>query len=1034
MRFYISFIFYFLFIAATNSQEGQKVTITTSNEGQLLLIDGQKFMVNGMNWDYIPIGTDAITAQFWNKSDDIIKAALEPEMLLLQNMGVNTIRQYSGIPARWIKYIYEQYNIYTILNHSFGRYGLTKDGTWIPITEYDDLKTKKILLKEVTLLAQEYKNTPGLLMYLLGNENNYGLFWQGAETENFPDEEELREYVGKTRARPMYNLMNEAAKKMKSIDGNVPVAICNGDVLFVDIIAEECKDVDIFGTNVYRGASFRDIFQVVKDKLNIPILFMEFGADAFNAISKQEDQAAQAYYMLENWREIYENAAGAGGVGNSIGGCTFQFSDGWWKNGFDDRENSDLHDDNASWSNGGYQKDYKEGQNNMNEEWFGICAKGPTDNRGLYTSYPRAAYYVLKDAHSFDPYQEGANISSIRDYFSKILIMDAVLKARGDQAALESKKKVRMSSFRAELSTFNTGGNLITTPDNPDVGAPSYPDQTGFDHMQSMFIGIETNPASNFRANLTLNVLGNVADNPIDEIFYENVVRADGAERRDGNVRLYNAEIDWRGKMFDLKGFYRTGHFHWQYEGDFFGLYPEANYGPFLDLYNGEISGLEVEGKEQFEGFKFAFGPQLWWGANPAFLAKYTREIGNFDVTGVFHNDIDNADAAISSIAVPVPRTRRATLHVARDFGKLGIQLGGIWGGQPLNGRSFQITQEENGELLIYNDKIQPSDNWGAKGKVEFSSGPINWYAQGSVMGLVANGSGDRTLTFTGWRLKDTGSGNQSNVLSGFTYSVGNFQIAPNFLWQKPLVGPMPNGIESPGRLRNIQDDPFAVRANRETWAGELMITFDPTPGTWMYQWDNNRNEDAKLAVSAGFVYRHHPTTQDAAIGFLNNRTSFAFPRSVPAVDLWESNIRVISKLKSDVGVIANFLLGTAQANGDSERTINRYGMDLLGIYKNIKINGQVKINDWGPYDYHRDFNLTYPLQVFFDVSTSLGNQDWLQTGNTQFGIATKWRSLNEFSPRYLPNDPDFIQEPGTVLQNGSEWEIKTYLNINIGN
>ena len=28
-------------------------------------------------------------------------------------------------------------------------------------------------------MAEDYKNTPGLLMYLLGNENNYGLFWQG---------------------------------------------------------------------------------------------------------------------------------------------------------------------------------------------------------------------------------------------------------------------------------------------------------------------------------------------------------------------------------------------------------------------------------------------------------------------------------------------------------------------------------------------------------------------------------------------------------------------------------------------------------------------------------------------------------------------------------------------------------------------------------------------------------------------------------------------------------------------------------------
>ena len=35
-----------------------------------------------------------------------------------------------------------------------------------------------------------------------------------------------------------------------------------------------------------------------------------------------------------------------------------------------------------------------------------------------------------------------------------------------------------------------------------------------------------------------------------------------------------------------------------------------------------------------------------------------------------------------------------------------------------------------------------------------------------------------------------------------------------------------------------------------------------------MYEWDNDRAEDAKFAMSAGFVYRHLPTSQDAAIGF----------------------------------------------------------------------------------------------------------------------------------------------------------------------
>ena len=81
----------------------------------------------------------------------------------------------------------------------------------------------------------------------MGNENNYGLFWAGSETEDFPEEEAEKKLIGEQRGRPMYRLMNEAAKKIKTIDSRHPVAICNGDVLFLDIVAEECKDVDIYG-------------------------------------------------------------------------------------------------------------------------------------------------------------------------------------------------------------------------------------------------------------------------------------------------------------------------------------------------------------------------------------------------------------------------------------------------------------------------------------------------------------------------------------------------------------------------------------------------------------------------------------------------------------------------------------------------------------------------------------------------------------------------------------------------------------------
>ena len=1039
--------------------QNQKISVQTDQNGSKLLVNSRPFMVNGMNWDYFPIGTN-YSYSLWTQPESVIKKALDDEMALLQNMGVNSIRVYAGIPKKWIEYIYDNYGIYTMLNHSFGRYGLTIDGVWTPVTVYNDAKTKTLLMNEVKEMAETYKNTRGLLLFLLGNENNYGLFWAGAETEDFPDEEDKKREVGEKRGRPMYQLMNEASKAIKAINPSNPVAICNGDLLFLDIIADECKDVDILGINVYRGVSFTDLYDRVKKEYGKPVLLTEFGSDAFNARTLEEDQNAQAYYLRGNWKEIYQNAYGLGKAGNSLGGYTFQFSDGWWK--FGQTANLEIHDSNASWSNGGYDFDYKAGQNNMNEEWFGICAKGPTNNAGNYQLYPRAAYYMLKELHQYNPYSEAATLNDIERIFTSYNITDAGLRARGDKAALkgENSGKIKISRLRADFTTFNTGGHLITTPETADPDSNAYPNRLGFDHMQSYFIGIEGKPASNVRADVTFNVLGNVAENPIDEIFYENVGRRQsfvGVQAGENTpvvvedpnrLRVYQAEFEWTTKDFDLKGFYRTGRYHWGYEGDFFGLYPEANYGPNLDIYNGEILGAEIHGKGMFDGFKVAVGPQLWWAANPAFLIKYRKMFGKWDVAGIYHRDF-NTDIRFDetgrrlldpnqtrSGVIPPWATERATLAINRKFGKLDVTVGGIWGGNPLNGSSFQ---DINANGNVVEDKIRNSDNWGAKFKLAYLGGKFNWYGQGSYHGLVANGGADQTQTFTGWRLKDSGSGNMTNLLTGLTYAIGNVQIAPNFMYQKPLVEAIPNNFGGPARLRNFIDDPFAVRdGNREMYGYEMLLTYDPTPGSWMYQWDNDRAEDAKFAMNLGFVYRRLPTQMDAHIGFLADRSFFAFENSAPAQDLWEVHSRVVSKINPDLGLIGNFYVGNGQGNGDSDRTINRFGFDVRALYKNTKLMYGLKLNDWGPFDYHRDFNLTFPLQTVLDLSFGLGKADWFLLPGTRIGIRGTWRALDQFSPRFGPNaTAPFQTEPiisPVGFPNGSEWEIRTYIQINVIN
>lgn len=1022
----------------------EKISVVHDQTGSKLFVDGKPFMVNGMNWDYFPVGTN-FSYTLWTKPDNLIKKALDSEMSLLKNMGVNAIRQHASVPPRWVKYIYEQYGIYTMIYSSFGRYGVTVNGTWMSNTDYANPNVQQILIEEAKELVRTYNQTPGILLYLLGNENNYGLFWQGAETEDIP----IEDRKSTKQAVHLYKLFNDAALEMKKMNASRPIAICNGDLLFLDIIAKECPDVDILGINCYRGPSFGDLFSRVKNEYGKPVLFTEFGSDVFNEVTKSEAQKEQAAILCENWKEIYLNAAGIGYSNNSLGGFTFQFSDGWWK--FGQTTNLSVHDTNASWSNGGYTFDFVDGENNMNEEWFGICAKGGTDSQGLYELYPRAAYYALADVHKINPYAQGATASSISSRFSEINLMHSVLTARSDKAALQGEKTklIRLSELRGELSTFYTGGKQTTTPGTRPENPSSFPAFKGFDHTESFYVGVASQPAENVQAEVTVNILGNVAENPIDEIFYENRGRARYITDGTGEfidlgslerVKLYSASFDWDGSLFNLKAFFRKGHYHWGYEGDFFGLYPEASYGNYMDIYGGEAPlGAEIEGKKFFKGLKLAFGPELWWGANPAVLVKYQRDFGKTNVAGVFHYDLAQRTGTVTSYAIPLPKNIRASLRLARNFGRFHVEAGGLWSGNTQVGRTFQATKEYNEDATVYQDEVKISDTFGGKLKFTYNGNRFGAYLQGAIMGLVANGGNDNTRTLTGWTLKDSGSGNQQNVLAGFTYQIGNFQIAPNFLWQKPLVGPIPVGVGAPGRLRNILDDPFAVRSNRETTAGELLLTYDPTPTTWMYDWENDDQEDAPFAASLGFIYRHHPTSQDAAIGILaNGRSTFAFGGAAPAHDLWEANLKIASRVSSDFGIISSAYWGTAQANGDDARLIRRGGVDARIIYKKLKLNAMAKFNDWGPYDYHRDFNLTFPFQGIIDLSTSLGRPNWLGKVATCVGIRGTYRTLNQHSPRYVSgytldgtgnmgSSTDFVG-----AGNGNEWELRTYITFSL--
>jgi hypothetical protein len=105
-----------------------------------------------------------------------------------------------------------------------------------------------------------------------------------------------------------------------------------------------------------------------------------------------------------------------------------------------------------------------------------------------------------------------------------------------------------------------------------------------------------------------------------------------------------------------------------------------------------------------------------------------------------------------------------------------------------------------------------------------------------------------------------------------------------------------------------------------------------------------------------------------------------------------------------------------------------------------MKLATIVKVDDWGPFDYHRDFNLTFPLQLIGDWSMEIGKPDWFLLPGTKIGLRTTYRTLDKYSNRYSPtmslnNLGQFVPDPNAIgFPNGNEWEFRTYVQININN
>lgn len=365
--------------------------IKTEQGAFQLLVQGKPYLIKGVVYSPIPIGQNH-QYDFWG---DANRPWMEDGRLMGQ-MGANTARFFQPAAREEdtrlvIEQLYRCYGIRAILGHWMDY--------WTP-GNYADEQYRRDLTQRVLQMVRTYKNEKGLLMWVLGNENNLSwhtgarMRWRCPQAEGISDPAERE----KTLARIYYSLVNEIAAKIKEIDGTRPVALGNADIYGLETAADVCPDIDLVALTAYRGKNFGNLWREAKRKINKPVLIMEFGCDSFNAQESAEDQEIQTVFLKSQWEDIMSNVCGNSGEGNALGGCIFEWNDEWWKHDEHQLSTWGIHNTEGDWSGGGYYFDIAAAGNmNMNEEWWGLVSLDTEPDKGINKRIPKKAYYQLQE-------------------------------------------------------------------------------------------------------------------------------------------------------------------------------------------------------------------------------------------------------------------------------------------------------------------------------------------------------------------------------------------------------------------------------------------------------------------------------------------------------------------------------------------------------------------------------------------------------------------------------------------------------------
>ena len=391
-----------------------EVKVTKSNEGWLLLVDGKPFFIKGVCFQPMKVGENAHdnSARDWMVMDDDEdgrndvayqswvdanrnnqQEADEQEIgdfQLLKNMGSNTIRIYHHPSAKFkikkindgnnlfnyypnkklLRDLHRKYGIMVMMGDFLGSFAIGSGASWDAGTDYLNQEHLRNMMMSVKDMVLEYKDEPYILIWALGNENNYPIPSR-TNCSTYPKEFAI--------------FINKVARWIHEVDPNHPVCLVNGETELIEVYAKYAPQIDIFGLNCFRNEpGFGRLWYEVAEKYDKPVLLTEFGIGNSKMLTILNEDV-QVNIHRNSWIDILSHAPGRKSPGNAIGGFAFQWLDNWGQDG-----DPWVHNLNTE---------------TLSLEWQGISSQGDGSHSPLLRQ-PRKVYNTYRELWEVPVFQE----------------------------------------------------------------------------------------------------------------------------------------------------------------------------------------------------------------------------------------------------------------------------------------------------------------------------------------------------------------------------------------------------------------------------------------------------------------------------------------------------------------------------------------------------------------------------------------------------------------------------------------------------